>query len=72
MSYRYDSTIGQYIDNGIVYLTVPLAGSSGPITVKTAGGSSAPFSIGLTGITATAMSGTPANAAMRRPIRARR
>ena len=62
VSYRYDSTIGQYIDNGIVYLSVPLAGSSGPIVVQTAGGTSAPFSLDLDGITATAMSGTPADA----------
>jgi len=33
------------------------------VTVKTAGGTSAPFSVGFTGLQATALSGTPANSA---------
>src|SRR5262249_39814339 len=46
--------------NSSVSLTVPLVnGAFGPISVKTAGGVSAPFSLGLTGITGTALSGTP-------------
>jgi hypothetical protein len=58
----YDYTNG-YIVNGSVSLTVPLInGAFGPISVKTAGGVSAPFSLGLTGITGVALSGTPADA----------
>jgi hypothetical protein len=43
-------------------MNVPLTGGAfGAITVKTAGGTSAAYSVNLGGITATAMSGTPAN-----------
>ena len=48
-----------------VNLTLPLtAGSFGPITVTTAGGTSAAFSATLAISSATAASGTPANAAL--------
>ncbi len=51
-----------YTYNGSAYLNVTYSNSSfGPITVRTEGGTSAPFSVGLSGITATATSGTPAN-----------
>ena len=44
-------------------MTVPLSdGAFGPITVRTAGGTSAAYSVSLTGIGATALSGTPADA----------
>ena len=60
-SYRYDPVFNRYIENGQTYVTVPLSGGiSGPIVVKTAGGTSAPFSLGLTGISSVALSGTPA------------
>jgi hypothetical protein len=59
---RFDPALSASFDNGIAFLTVALSnGGSGPIVVKTAGGTSAPFSLGLSGITATALSGTPAN-----------
>ena len=46
-------------------MTVPLVnGVLGPISVKTAGGTSAALTFGLTGITSVALSGTPANAAV--------
>jgi hypothetical protein len=58
----YDSALAQYV-NGRATLTVPLAdGVFGPISVKTAGGTSASFSVSLASITATALSGTPADA----------
>ncbi|MHA4866064.1 Ig-like domain-containing protein [Duganella sp. PWIR1] len=60
----YDPLLGQYI-NGQVYLTVPLSnGAFGPISVKTAGGISASFTASLDGVTAAALSGTPANPAL--------
>jgi hypothetical protein len=51
-------------DNDGVNLSVPLNSGlyNGPITVTTAGGTSAPFTLGFTGITGTATSGTAANA----------
>jgi hypothetical protein len=50
-------------NNSQVTLTVPLSdGAFGPITVKTAGGTSAVYSIGLTGIESVAFSGAPADA----------
>ena len=53
-----------YPENGAVVLTLALgADAFGPITVRTAGGTSAPLNLGLAGITATATTGTPANAA---------
>ena len=59
---RFDPTLG-FIPNGTVTIEVPVtAGAFGPITVKTAGGTSASFSVTLTGITSTAVSGTPADA----------
>ena len=64
VSSYYEYPPGQYIDNGLVYLTVPLsAGVVGPIAVQTAGGTSAPFTVGFTGVSATALSGTPADPA---------
>ncbi|MGE0642375.1 MAG: Ig-like domain-containing protein [Nitrospira sp.] len=61
---RFDGA-GNFIPNGSVTLDVPVtAGAFGPITVKTAGGTSATYSVDLSGITSTAVSGTPANAAV--------
>ncbi|WP_374476423.1 Ig-like domain-containing protein [Zoogloea sp.] len=52
---------GQYYPG--VQVTVPLSdGAFGPISVKTAGGVSASFTSTLTGISASALSGTPADA----------
>ncbi len=49
-----------YVENGTVDLRLVLGeGSFGPITVQTEGGTSAPWSVALAGITATAASGTP-------------
>jgi hypothetical protein len=49
--------------NGAVRVTVPLSANAfGPISVKSAGGTSAAYSVSLSSITATALSGTPANA----------
>ncbi|MEJ0019610.1 MAG: Ig-like domain-containing protein [Acetobacteraceae bacterium] len=46
-------------------VTVPLSAAAfGPITVTTAGGTSVPFAVNLLGLTGTALSGTPANAAL--------
>ena len=60
---RYDASLGQYIDNGVVYLSVPLSNATfGAITVRSAGGVSAPLSLELSGIEALALSGTPADA----------
>ncbi len=59
---RSDALLG-FIPNGFVQLTVPLVdGAFGAVNVKTAGGTSASFSLDLSGIEATALSGTPANA----------
>jgi hypothetical protein len=61
---RYDPAIG-YIANGQVTLTVPLSNAAfGAISVKSAGGTSALFSVALSSITSVAASGTPANAAL--------
>src|SRR6266850_1601754 len=50
--------------NDAVNLTLPLSGDyDGAVTVKTAGGTSAPFSVGFTALQSTALSGTPADAA---------
>jgi hypothetical protein len=58
----YDSVRAQY-HNGQVTLTVPVtAGMFGPISVKTAGGVSAVYTASLASVTATALSGTPADA----------
>jgi len=60
----YNSTLNQSV-NGRVYMTVPItAGTFGPISVVSAGGTSAAFSFDLTGISATAASGTPADAGL--------
>ena len=60
----YGSPNGVSTVNGSVTLTVPLsAGAFGPITVKTAGGTSAVYATSLSGVTAVALSGTPADAA---------
>ncbi|SCX42366.1 Ig-like domain-containing protein [Nitrosospira sp. Nsp1] len=62
VQFRYDPSIG-FIPNGYVQVTVPLSGSAfGPISIKTAGGASASYSVNLSGIGATALSGTPADA----------
>ena len=54
-----------YAQNGFVTLTVPLsAGAFGSISVTTAGGTSAPFSVSLSSVTGVALSGTPANASI--------
>ncbi len=54
---------GTFVENAGAFLTMPLNdGSFGPISVTTAGGTSAPFVVGeLTGIISTALSGTPAD-----------
>jgi hypothetical protein len=53
---------GPDVSNGTVRLTVPLrTGVFGAISVKTAGGSSAAFSVSLSQIGTTALSGTPAD-----------
>nr|WP_161501232.1 Ig-like domain-containing protein [Rhodopirellula sp. SM50] len=49
-------------ENGSIYLTVPDGVPFGPISVSTLGGTSAAFPLTFNGITATADSGTPANA----------
>ena len=52
-----------YGNNDIVGLTVSLDdGMFGAVTVRTAGGTSAPLSVGLAGLSGTALSGTPADA----------
>ncbi len=54
-----------YTSNGSVNITVPLTDAAyGPITVKTVGGTSTPFAVNLTSVTATALSGTPADASI--------
>ncbi|HEY0806863.1 MAG TPA: hypothetical protein VGD84_17455, partial [Pseudonocardiaceae bacterium] len=63
----YQNGLPYYVTtpNGYAIITVPLtAGAFGPITVTTAGGTSLPFSVNVTAITGTALSGTPANAAL--------
>jgi hypothetical protein len=58
----YNPNAGQYV-NGQVVVTVPLSGSTfGPIVIRTAGGASASYSVSLSGIASTALSGTPADA----------
>ena len=53
-----------YVENGIVNLTVPLSnGAFGPVTVTTAGGTTAAYAPTITSIVGTALSGTPADAA---------
>ncbi len=59
-----DIFYGYLFENDGMNLTVPAGAEYGPITVTTAGGTSAPFNIALGGIVALATSGTPANAAM--------
>ena len=57
----YDTSAG-YRLNGQVGLTVPLNGNAyGAVTVTTAGGTSAPFTVGFSKIQSTAYSGTPAD-----------
>ena len=59
---RYDPVLG-YIPNGYVRLTLPLSGGAfGAINIKTAGGTSASYSVSLSSIDAVAFSGTPADA----------
>jgi hypothetical protein len=60
---RNDTTLNRFIANGQVTLTVPLSnGAFGGISVQTAGGTSALYSVNLASITSVATSGTPANA----------
>ena len=50
--------------NDAVNLTLPLSGDyDGAVTVRTAGGTSAPYSVGFSAIQSTALSGTPADSA---------
>jgi uncharacterized protein YjiK len=59
------SYVPNYTENSRTYLSVPMVdGAFGAITVKTAGGTSAAYSVNLSGVAATALSGTPANAAL--------
>ena len=59
---RNDAVLG-FVANGYARVTVALSdGVFGPIAVKTAGGTSAAYSVSLSSITATALSGTPADA----------
>ncbi len=53
-------------DNDGVDLAVPLGADNyhGPISVTTAGGTSAPFTVGFTNVTGAALSGTPTNAGL--------
>jgi hypothetical protein len=54
-----------FVPNGFVRLTVPLSdGVFGAISIKTAGGVSAGYTASIGSITATALSGTPANAGL--------
>ncbi|MCK9202790.1 MAG: DUF4347 domain-containing protein, partial [Gallionella sp.] len=48
-------------DNEVIYLTVPTGASPGPITVETAGGTSAALPISLSQVHGLALSGTSAN-----------
>jgi hypothetical protein len=60
---RSDAVLG-FVANGYVRVTVPLSNAAfGAITIKTGGGTSASYSANLGSIAATALSGTPANAA---------
>ena len=60
---RSDVVLG-YVANGYVRVTVPLsAGVFGSISVKTAGGASAAYSVSVSAIGAVALSGTPADGA---------
>jgi hypothetical protein len=57
-------SFGDSRPNGLATLTLPLSPSAfGPISVTTAGGTSAPFSVGVSAITGTASSGTPTDPA---------
>lgn len=59
---RNDSQVG-FLANGYVRLIVPVVSTAfGAISVKTAGGTSAAYSVNLASITATASSGTPTDA----------
>jgi len=59
---RNDSVLGS-LPNGYVRLTIPLsAGAFGAISVSTAGGTSAAYTVSLASITGVAFSGTPADA----------
>ncbi|MGS0756098.1 beta strand repeat-containing protein, partial [Roseateles sp. GG27B] len=61
---RYDPALGVYINNGYARVTVPLSnGVFGAINIKTAGGTSASYSVNLSGVSSTALSGTPTDAA---------
>jgi uncharacterized protein YjiK len=61
---RYDPSLGQYVGNGYARVTVALVnGVFGAISVKTAGGVSASYSVVLSGVDAVALSGTPKDAA---------
>ena len=52
---------GTYVANDTAYFTIPttLASLFGPVTVTTAGGTTVSFSVGYTGVVATALSGSP-------------
>ncbi|MEY2842731.1 MAG: hypothetical protein RI920_768, partial [Pseudomonadota bacterium] len=61
---RSDPTLG-FVANGYVRVTVPLSnGVFGAVSLKTAGGVSASYTASLDSITAVALSGTPADAAV--------
>ncbi len=61
---RSDAVLG-FVANGYARVTVPLSdGAFGAISVKTGGGTSASYSVDISGITSVALSGTPANAAL--------
>ncbi|MCG2595885.1 hypothetical protein LZ009_24175, partial [Ramlibacter sp. XY19] len=52
-----------YVPNGYVRVTVPLSdGVFGPVSIRTAGGTSASYSVNLSSVTSTALRGTAANA----------
>jgi len=54
-----------YFENNAASMGVALSDAAfGPITVKTAGGTSAAFAVAISGVEGTALSGTPANAAI--------
>ena len=60
----HTSATSGYFPNGGVAVTVPLVdGAFGPLSVTTAGGTSAPFIASLAGISAVAASGVPADLA---------
>ena len=60
---RSDAVLG-FVANGMVRVSVPLAAAAfGAINVKTAGGTSASFSVNLAFVNSVALSGTPADAA---------